>query len=305
MFILGDDMTIGIPRSLFYYHEGEIWISFFKSLNINYIISEETTSKTMSLGNKYASDEMCLSMKNYIGHVASLIGKCEYILVPRIDNYGRNNQTCTNFLLCYDLIRNLFPINLITYNINLENKETEEKAYIEVGNKLGFSSEESLAAYHNAITNFVFQREKRILKNIDKLNSKKIKILFVSHPYNTYDEFIGKPILKVLEKLNVEIIYSDLFHFDITNELSKKLSETLYFKHNKDLIGSIALCESKVDGIIFLSSFPCGPDSIVNELVMRRIKKPYLNLIVDDLDSQVGFETRIESFIDILERRNS
>lgn len=295
-------MTIGIPRSLFYYHDGEVWISFFKSLNINYIISNETNSRIMSLGNKYATDEMCLSMKNYIGHVASLVGKCDTVLVPRIDNYGRNDQTCTNFLLAYDLIRNLFPINIITYNINLENKETEENAYIKIGNELGFSRQESLAAYHNAITDSTFQKEKKIIKNIDKLDSKKIKILLISHPYNTYDEFIGKPIIKILMDLNVEIIYSDLFHYDITNPLSKRLSDTIYFKYNKDLIGSILICESKIDGIIFLSSFPCGPDSIVNELVMRRIKKPYLNLIIDDMDSQVGFETRIESFVDILER---
>ena len=133
-------MTIGIPRSLFYYHDGEVWISFLKSLNINYIISNETDSRIMSLGNKYATDEMCLSMKNYIGHVASLVGKCDTVLVPRIDNYGRNDQTCTNFLLAYDLIRNLFPINIITYNINLENKETEENAYIKASTvaKLGY-----------------------------------------------------------------------------------------------------------------------------------------------------------------------
>ena len=31
---------------------------------------------------------MCLSIKNYIGHVDYLKDKCDYILVPRIDNYG-------------------------------------------------------------------------------------------------------------------------------------------------------------------------------------------------------------------------
>ena len=36
---------------------------------------------------------------------------------------------------------------------------------------------------------------------------------------------------------------------------------------------------------------------------MRKIKLPYLNLIVDDLDSLTGFETRIESFIDIIKER--
>ena len=38
---------------------------------------------------------MCLSLKNYIGHVAYLKDKCDYILIPRIDNYGIENQTCT------------------------------------------------------------------------------------------------------------------------------------------------------------------------------------------------------------------
>ena len=33
---------------------------------------------------------------------------------------------------------------------------------------------------------------------------------------------------------------------------------------------------------------------------MRRIKKPYLNLIVDELSDNTGFETRLESFVDII-----
>ena len=61
--------------------------------------------------------------------------------------------------------------------------------------------------------------------------------------------------------------------------------------------------EGMIDGVIFLTSFPCGPDSLVNELVMRKINIPYLNLIIDDLDSNVGIITRLESFIDILRMR--
>ena len=59
--------------------------------------------------------------------------------------------------------------------------------------------------------------------------------------------------------------------------------------------------------MIFISSFPCGPDSLANELAMRKISKPYLNLIIDDIDSLTGIETRIESFVDILDakRQNS
>ncbi len=55
--------------------------------------------------------------------------------------------------------------------------------------------------------------------------------------------------------------------------------------------------------MIFISSFPCGPDSLANELAMRRIDLPYLNIIIDDIDALTGIETRIESFIDILDAK--
>ena len=36
---------------------------------------------------------------------------------------------------------------------------------------------------------------------------------------------------------------------------------------------------------------------------MRKINKPYLNLIIDDIESSGGIETRIESFIDIINNK--
>ena len=59
-----------------------------------------------------------------------------------------------------------------------------------------------------------------------------------------------------------------------------------------------------VDGIIFLTTFPCGPDSLVNELMIRKIKElPVTNILIDELNVQTGIETRIESFIDIIKER--
>ena len=62
------------------------------------------------------------------------------------------------------------------------------------------------------------------------------------------------------------------------------------------------MCKEKIDGILFLTTFPCGIDSLVTELVLRKIDKPYLNLVIDDLDSMSGIETRLESFVDIIEQ---
>ena len=93
------------------------------------------------------------------------------------------------------------------------------------------------------------------------------------------------------------IIYSDLF---FEKDESKKYSKELYFKYSKESISSISKCIDKIDGIIFLSSFPCGIDSLVNELVMRKLEKPYINIIIDDNSVSGGIETRIESFVDVI-----
>ncbi len=303
---LGDymnEITIGIPRSLHYYYYGNLLKNFFENLNCNVIISPKTNKEIMDNGIKYSYDEMCLSLKNYIGHINYLKDKCDYIVIPRIDNYGSNNQTCTNFLALPDIINNLFDIKILDYNIDYMHNENELKGFINIGKQLKFSYTQIVNAYNKAKIEDMNYKDRLIRQNQNKLKSDKLKILLVGHPYNLYDEYIGKPIIKMLEKDDIEIIYSDLFNSNKSSRLSKRLSKNLYFKYNKENIGSIEIAKDKVDGIIFISAFPCGPDSLVNELVFRKLKIPYLNLIIDDLDSLTGFETRIESFIDIVKER--
>ena len=290
-------MKIGIPRSMYFYYYKDLWINFFEYLKVEVIVSPETNKKIMDLGIKYSNDEMCLSMKVFLGHVSYLQGKCDYILIPRIDNYGIDNQTCTNFLAIYDIVNNLFDTKILNYNINLKNKEDELSGLIKIMKNLGFTKKEIKDAYIYASVKANKLKKSKVLSNLRNLRSEKKKILLVGHPYNVYDRLIGSPITTMLNNLGVKIIYSDLFF--VKNEY-KKYTEGLYWKYNKDNIGSISKCIERIDGIIFLSSFPCGPDSLVNELVMRKIDKPYLNIIIDDIESLGGIETRLESFVDIV-----
>ena len=62
----------------------------------------------------------------------------------------------------------------------------------------------------------------------------------------------------------------------------------------------------KVDGIIALSAFGCGPDSIMVERISRaarKFNKPVLNLSIDEQTGEAGFITRIEAFTDMLFRK--
>lgn len=298
-----DKVKIGLPRAFTYYYFSDLWKIFFKELNIDYIESPPTNKEIISKGMSRANDEMCLSFKIYLGHIDYLKDKCDYILVPRIDNYGKSNQTCTNFLAAFDIINNLFETKILDYNINLEGNSNELDGFLRIGKLLNKSRYDVIKAYNKAILDTYKIKQNKIKKNIKALENDGLKVLLVSHSYNTYDAYIGKQITDYLEEMGVTIIYSDMFDDKETNKLAYKLSDTIYFKYSKDNIGSIKLVQDKIDGIIFLSAFPCGLDSLVNELVMRKINKPYLNLIMDESYSLTGIKTRIESFVDILEQR--
>lgn len=291
---------VGIPRSLFYYYYGPLWQDFFDGLKIPYVVSPNTNQEIVNNGLALANDEMCLSLKNYLGHIDYLKDKCDLILIPRISNFKKSNQTCSNFWAIYDIVKNLFPIKLLHYNIDLDKKDTLKKGLYKIGKELNKNKWQIKKAYKYAI----IKEKKRVKKNhiisLNKLKSTKTKVLIVGHPYNIYDEMIGKDILKYLNKNNVELIYSDKFNPQITAPLSKKISKDLYFKYSKENLGSIVYSAKNINGIIFISSFPCAPDSIANELAMRKIDIPYLNLVIDDSSSFTGLETRLESFLDML-----
>ena len=285
---------------MFYYLNGDITVVFLKKLGIDVVISPKTTKKMIEDGMKYAPDEMCLSMKNYIGHVSYLKDKCDYILVPRIDNFYTFNQTCTNFLAARDIVNSIFDVNVLDYNIDLNNKDTLKKGMFKLAGILGYKVNVISDAYLYSVNKYKEKKKRLIMENLAKLNSDKKKVLLVSHAYNTYDELIGKPIIKMLERENIEVIYSDLLDNSMCRKLSKNISSELYWKYSRESIGAYEMVKNRIDGVVFLSTFPCGLDSLVNQLLILKMDKPYLNIVIDDMDADNGIDTRIESFSDII-----
>jgi predicted nucleotide-binding protein (sugar kinase/HSP70/actin superfamily) len=297
-------MKVGIPRAFLYYRYRTLWETFFEELDVEYIVTPETNKEIISRGTTYAIDEACLSSKIYLGHVEWLIDKCDYILVPRISNYGSSGTVCTKFQAIYDVVSNTFRdrnIKLLNYNIDLENSESELKAFWKMGRLLGKKRSSSMRAYIIAkykerASELIEQRKQEEL-----LKENKIKVLLVAHRYNIDDEYIGLPILNYLRDMGAIPIIADIANKKEVIGRSANISNTLPWTFNKELVGAVEIYKDKIDGIILISSFPCGPDSLVNEIIIRRVKdKPILNLILDGQEGSAGIETRLDSFIDII-----
>lgn len=295
-------MKIGLPKALLYYYYAPLWKAFFDELNVKYIESSNTTSKTLLLGKEKSIDEACLALKIYLGHIEELKDKCDYILVPRLFSLKKTEQVCTNFNCIYDLIRNTFKdIKILNYNIDIKHHHTEKNAFIKIGKELGFSIIESSQAYKKAkeIEKEYYLKEEKKAKEALKTN--KTKILLLGHPYILKDNLIGKNIVNYLEKNNISIIYSYQIPKDLIEFNCSKISTKIHFTMNKEEVAAFNYFKDKVDGTIILTAFPCGPDSLANEMIIRKRKKhPTLLLTFEDLTNNTAVITRLESFLDML-----
>ena len=298
-------MKIGIPRAFLYFRYRYLWEVFFKELGCTVILSPDTNKEILKVGSSTSIDESCLSSKIYLGHVEYLIDKCDYILIPRIATYGKREIVCSKFQAAYDVVKNTFRdrnVQIIDYNIDYNKKETEFKSFMKMGKFLKKSKFETVRAYFMAKQSEKMMYELALKEQEEKLKKEdKLKILLVAHAYNIYDKYVGAPVIEYLEELDCIPIIAEIVEREEATKVAKKISPTLQWNYNKELLGAIELYKDRVDGIILMTSFPCGPDSLVNEMIIRKTKdKPIINLILDEQEGTAGRETRIESFIDII-----
>lgn len=208
---------------------------------------------------------------------------------------------CTNFNALYDLVNNLFDIDIVNYNIDLTTNNYKLPAFLKLGESLGFSYIKSYKAYKYAEKISLMKRLKNEKEQQQVLKNNNIKILLAGHPYNVYDNLVGKTVVDFLRKNNVGILYSNKIDHKIIDSECEQLSTDIHWTHSKEVVASVNYYKDKVDGIIMISSFPCGPDSLSNELISRKVKNiPIITLIFEDLNSEAGIITRLESFLDIL-----
>lgn len=77
--------------------------------------------------------------------------------------------------------------------------------------------------------------------------------------------------------------------------------------HARECIGEAVLAEKEgFDGVIQIFPLGCMPE-IVAKAILPKISKdknfPIMSLVVDEMTGEAGYTTRIEAFIDLLERR--
>ncbi len=132
-----------------------------------------------------------------------------------------------------------------------------------------------------------------------------INIALAGHPYNVYDSFINMNLVKKLNKLGVGVITEEFADENLSNLALSELYKKPFWTFARNTYGFAiqAAKDNKVQGIIYISSFACGIDSVLIQLISDKIQSfPFMVLKIDEHTGEAGLDTRIEAFVDMLER---
>ena len=294
-----------MPCALMYYRYAALWETFFGELGCEIVKSGTSDQQMFSHGDSLSDSECCLPVKGFVGHVARLAGRCDFVLVPRFERLGKNDEFCVRFWGLTDIVRATFPgLNVLSYNLQGHKSGSEMRGLFGIGGVLGKSRAQCLLAYHRGKTAQQQTDAKAIKAQRRVLEEPGLKILIAAQPYIAHDPVIGGGLLGILRGQGAVPIFADRCKRAACKSESKQITSSLYWVMNKEVVGAIELLRDQVDGVILISAFPCGTDSLVNELVLRRVKGlPITQIILDGQQGDAGLQTRIECFLDIAKER--
>jgi len=322
-------MKIGIPRALGYYLYYPFWHGFFNDLGIEVVLSGKTNKKLVSDGSALVVSETCLPVKVYVGHVLELLNKgVDTIYSPSIQSIAPKVYNCSKLRGLPDLIRNIIRKDFLLLEPTLDKsvpKQGLQEFLLESVAPLGITNKKRVIKASKAgwecMNNYWLMTRSGVSVDVAMKNAVEGKVSFtseknelsinaavISHGYNLYDDHISMNVLKKLEGLGVKPHTSDNLNLAQMTKGIQTLNTNLYWANESEITGAAGyyMTDENIDGLITITAFGCGPDSLMIERITRfakRHNKPLLNLTIDEHTGEAGFVTRLEAFTDMLFRK--
>ncbi|MGB9629247.1 MAG: acyl-CoA dehydratase activase-related protein [Thermodesulfobacteriota bacterium] len=317
-------MRIGIPRALLYYRYFPLWLTFFKELGFEVVVSKPSHREIVEEGFRYADEDNCIPIKMAFGHALTLRDRVDFLFVPRLLSLDRKSCFCPRTAGLPEMLRysipHLPPI-LDPYVDERHQGSSLSSSFFEMAKRLGINSKKAKVALKKAIRAYQEFQEKNRRGDLNpELISVKRKegvsqegfekkIAIVGHPYCLYDPFFNFNALRLMEEAGTTILTQEMINpAEIDSEI-EKLHKDIYWTFGREIFGAGLhyLHSHQTDGLIYLTCFSCGVDSMIEPLLSHQAKEDgntlYLCFMVDEHTGAGGMTTRLEAFLETIERR--
>lgn len=169
------------------------------------------------------------------------------------------------------------------------------------------------------VDRILFDGMQKIKENANIYREVQLKVAAVGEIYLLLEPFSNMDICKALNELGVEVTKTEYLSEYLLNS-AFKLPQKIEFTRNakgyleRDIGGhglntvanTVKYAKRKYDGVIQVFPLTCTPE-IVAQGIIKRVSKdmniPVMSLSYDENTGQAGYQTRLEAFVDLLERR--
>ncbi len=311
---------VGIPMALANHTYLPLWREMFTLLGIGTEISPPVTStRIKEISSKYSSSDFCFPLKVSIGHTAELAERDLPLFFPSMIAAEQSVKTAISFFCPYvESAPSVIISTLKKSGVDISSKYMDpvidlrltpekngEYIYESIKKNFPLKKKEVVKAFFTAYKNFSksvkFYTEKGESYLKEMTDSGKPVFILVGRPYNLYDKGINLGIPETVASMGWPVIPMDMLELDTSN-FDKTNYWNLFWNYGQKIIATIKrAAEHNLLFPIYLTNFSCGPDSFVLSYAEEEMKgKPMLILELDEHDSDGGYRTRIEAYIDVV-----
>jgi len=308
-----DAPKVGLSRSLLMNTFYPIFSHFFVNLGFRPVLSDEISVE----GINRCTAAYCYPCEISHGYFYNLLEKdLDYIFLPHIKGVKASKEkepskTCPLVQGEVYYLQTTFEkelkdgAELLKMIIDFSgNTSIQEKKFVELAKILGKSKKEAQQAFKDASTvqgimkKNMLEIGRQALAEIEK-DPDQTGIVLFGRPYNAFIPEGNKGIPHKFASRGYTVIpvdFLDLDNIDGKHHMYWSMGQTnlkgaRFIKDHPQLFGT------------FITNFSCGPDSFVIGYFRDILEsKPSLTLELDNHTADAGLETRIEAFLDIVQR---
>ena len=287
----GRQRPIGLPRTLHLHLQPGLWEAFFAALGVPVVLSAPTSRATLERAELISETEHCLPVKLLDAHLEDLAGRVDRVFVPRILSLHRGFISCPKLAALPDAVRAQFRgrFEVVTADVD-ENRRPLARTLVELGRQLGFGPAETAAAVAVAPKAGAAQEPP----------ADRRRYLLIGHPYNLADAYLADPIVRKLEELGAAVER-------LPAEPPRGAPAPLRWDTSAHMLEALrALDPARCAGVIQLTSFNCGCDSMAGPYYRETLKAagiPFMALTLDSHTALAGLDTRLEAFVESIAGR--
>lgn len=301
-------MRVGLPRALLFHHYGECWVSFLDALGVEPVVSEPTTRDIINTGAVHADNETCLPVKVFTGHLLKLKERVDVILVPRLVSQEQGTCSCPKFLGLPDMARSIAPDGppILSPAMDLGDRHyLWLREWYRVARVLGGGRLASAAAVRR-----LWGELRELEAGLERVDTGDgaLPVGVAGHFYNVHDPQVSLGLLERLRGMGARPVTIEQANYHEVRRHAGSLPRKIYWGFERVLAGTVLHWSrtASVSGIIFLTSFACGPGSFVGALLEDQLGReksvPFMTITLDEHSAEAGLVTRLEAFTDMLKR---